>query len=1491
MTAYALHLLGTPRLEIDGTEIHINRRKAMALLAYLAVTGRPHTRDALATLLWPESDASGARGALRRHLSQVNQLLGGEGLETDRETVQLNPGLDLWLDVAFFRRCLAGCESHDHRPTRACATCLPHLEEGIALYRDRFMAGFTLEDSAAFDDWQVFCAESLKEEMAGALVGVATYVASLGDLERAVAHTRRWLALDPVSEPAHRHLMVLYAKSNRRTAALRQYETCCRALERELGAEPSKRTQEVYLQLLRDELPAAPAAAEAILERELRTVGLCPYRGLAPFRELDASLFFGRASYIERLQAAVTDAPFITAVVGPSGSGKSSVVAAGLLPRLRGAGGWLIATFRPGSQPFHSLANALVPALEPDLSETARLIERRHLADALAGGEIALIDVIARIRDQADGHPSVLLFIDQFEELYTLCPDGQMRHSFIDTVLAAVQTTPPARYEKVPLVLLFTLRADFMGQALTHRHLADALQRAAQMLGPMTREELHAAIAKPAEAQGAAFEAGLVERLLDDVAGEPGNLPLLEFALTLLWERLDFGWLTHAAYEQIGRAEGALARYAQEEFEALTSEDQQLARRIFVQLVQPGEGTEDTRRVAARADLATPPGVGNPAGLDTPGGLGDEAWGLVRHLADRRLVVTDHDPGTGVETVEVVHEALIQHWQQLQAWMAEDRAFRTWQERLRAGLRTWEATNRDEGALLRGVPLAEAEEWLHVRDLGQTERDFVQMSIALRERRTAERAAQQQRELEAARQLTEAHDQAVREREEALRQAAIGLAAEARTQMQGPGQDVAPVLALEAVEHYPYTWQAELALGQAVLEQYLVQQLQHGAALHSAELSPDSTRILTSGVDGMLRVWDLKTGENQLDVTAYAGHGGDHTTATWSPSGDRILTSAMEEVPRIWDATTGELLLELAGHGGIYADWSPDGTRILSYYSFQEDAATVWDAQTGDVLHTLAGNKGIVKLAFFSPDGRWIISSIGKVWEAETGRLHYTLPDYQGLITRDNQLYLSWAPDGRAFGAGMDGTARTWDVVTGDRKLMIQTGHRGRIKLWWSPNGDRLLTMGENQPARLWGVSTGRQLHQFPMSSILNVGIRPWSPTNDFILLPSGQVHARIWDADSGAEVLTLIGHDGFTHSSWLPSGEGFITMGSDGWARVWRTSTAKLDVGCRPNCPFADRGGFTGNPTWSPEGNQVARNYVDGTIRIWDMATGAELLRFKMDGTHISYGATRCVAWSPDSAQILTAGGSGHIQLRDSQTGLPMLELTGHTDQITAVCWSPSGLRILTTCRDGTAIVWEAATGDAITTYAEHTPYAAVWSPDGARVVTVDLHSHGGPVLIWDAATGETLLTLLPDDYAFGTSAVAWSPDGARIATFSDDQIGRIWDPNSGKQLATFAGVSSAVGAEWSPSGNRLSVGGASGIKVWDTTTLQEVIYYPTEARTYASWSPDGTAIAIAYYNGDLKVYPAWESLEELVAYAKEHCVLRDLTPEERAQFGLPER
>ncbi|MBD0264796.1 MAG: CHAT domain-containing protein, partial [Tolypothrix sp. Co-bin9] len=438
-----------------------------------------------------------------------------------------------------------------------------------------------------------------------------------------------------------------------------------------------------------------------------------PYQGLSAFGEEDAGFFFGRETFVNELVQTTRKQPLV-GVVGPSGSGKSSIVFAGLIPQLRSEGNWLISSFRPGNQPFYQLACALVRQLEPELSETGLLREAAGLAGDMQSGRITLEQVAYSIKER-NGGKRLLLVADQFEELYTLCQKEEQER-FADALLGAISLEN--------LTLVFTLRADFYGYVLSYRPFRDALQEfTPQLLSSMKPEELEAAIALPAQKLEVQLEAQLTQRILDDVGQEPGNLPLLEFALTRLWDQQENRVLTHHAYDEIGGVKKAIANHAELVFQQLSKKQQKQAERIFVQLVRPGEGTEDTRRIATRAEV------------------GEDNWGLVSYLAgyQARLVVTGHREQE--DTVEVVHEALIREWGTLREWINANREFRTWQERLKVGLREWKNSNHDSGALLRGVPLTVAEDWLHKRakEMTQEERDFIQASASQRNREQAER--------------------------------------------------------------------------------------------------------------------------------------------------------------------------------------------------------------------------------------------------------------------------------------------------------------------------------------------------------------------------------------------------------------------------------------------------------------------------------------------------------------------------------------------------------------------------------------------------------------------------------------------------------------------------------------------------------------------------------------------------------------------------------
>ncbi len=466
-----------------------------------------------------------------------------------------------------------------------------------------------------------------------------------------------------------------------------------------------------------------------------------PFRGLQVFEPDDAWLFFGREAETEDLLVRLGRSP-VLAVIGNSGSGKSSLVRAGLIPALRagrfGHGdvecsvapratstgvsdpeSWRVAITRPSGTPFDYLAEVLPSQLAPELSlkEQAEFIA--DCRDTLPQGGETLrnaISALANATGQESSQAHILLVVDQFEELFTLTTNREVRERYIDALLAA------SRWHGAVLVhLVLVLRADFYSHCLEHRGLSRCLGNNLYNVPRMTQNQLREAIEKRLALASAHAEPGLIDSLLDDVGTEPGDLALLEHALSQLWEKCGgFGCtLTNSAYSAIGRLRGALGAHADAVYAGISdSAQKQLVQKIFLELVHLGEGAPDTRRRVRKEELLS---LGAP----------EEVESLLARLTSSRLISVG---GEGLEAfAEVSHEALIREWSTLREWVAQNREELQLGRRLVQAAQEWEGLNRDPGALLQGARLAQGEEWLLKHPAAQSPlREFVQASVTVR---------------------------------------------------------------------------------------------------------------------------------------------------------------------------------------------------------------------------------------------------------------------------------------------------------------------------------------------------------------------------------------------------------------------------------------------------------------------------------------------------------------------------------------------------------------------------------------------------------------------------------------------------------------------------------------------------------------------------------------------------------------------------------------
>jgi WD40 repeat protein len=1182
-----------------------------------------------------------------------------------------------------------------------------------------------------------------------------------------------------------------------------------------------------------------------------------PYQGLAAFEEEDADFFFGQEKFINKLVEVTQNQPLV-GIIGPSGSGKSSVVFAGLIPNLRKQGNWLIEVFRPGKEPFLALACALVRQLEPQAGETQFLRESVGLASDFQQGRITVQQVISRILERNPGK-QLLLVADQLEELFTLCPVKEEQERFADELLAAIPQ------ENVRLV--FTLRADFYGYVLSYRPFRDALQEyTPQLLSSMKREELQAAIELPAQKLEVQLEDNLTQRILDDVGQEPGNLPLLEFALTRLWEKQKNRTLTHAAYEEIGGVKKAIANHAEQVYQKLSETEKQQAQRIFVQLVRPGEGTEDTRRVATRAEV------------------GDENWNLVSYLAgyQARLVVTgSHQkdltpqppslqgngeneivspavPGKeqnqspsprrrGVwgevtlaeDTVEVVHEALIREWLTLREWMNANRQFRTWQERLKVALREWKNNNYETGGLLRGTALSVAEDWLRQRadEMTQEERDFIRVSTKERDR--------EKREIERRRRLTLMGLSG-------FSVVALGLAAmagvgwwnaaineinslaqysDAVLNLDGSKAVKTSLKAVVKMQQMPWVdadtqTQVELALLNTVSNVAAPNTLGGQAkSVTAVSFSPDGKRLATASDDTTVKLWDVNTGK---EIQTLRGHTDVVRDVSFSPNGKLLASASRDNTVKLWDANTGKEIDTLRGH----TDWvwgisfSPDSKRLAS--ASGDKTVKLWDVSAGKEIQTLTGHTDGLRGVSFSSDGKRLATASAddtvKLWNASTGK------EIQTLTGHTNSVWgVRFSPDGKLLASSsLDKTVKLWDANTG-KQIHTLRGHTNSV--WgvsFSPDSKRLATASDDITVKLWNASTGKEIQTLTGHTHWVRGVS-FSPDGKLLASASADKTVKLWNASTGKEIRTLLGHKNVVRGvSFSPDSKRLATASADKTVKLWNASTGKEIHTLR---------GHT-NSVWgvsfSPDGKLLASASADKTVKLWNASTGKEIRTLRGHKNIV-----RGVSFSPDSKRLATASADKTVKLWNVSTGKEIYTLRGHTNSVWGVSFSPDGNLIASGSSDKTVKLWNASTGKEIHTLRSHTDVVRdiSFSPDGKLLASA---SDDKTVKLWNASTGKEIHTL--HEHTDSVRDVSFSPNSKWLASASVDKTVKLWDASTGKEIQTLTGHTNWVWSiSFSPDGKWLATASRDEtVKLWRWDydyLLQEGCYF---INNYLKANPD---------------------------------------------------
>lgn len=1051
-----------------------------------------------------------------------------------------------------------------------------------------------------------------------------------------------------------------------------------------------------------------------------------PYRGLVPYRPADNPWFFGREKLTGELVEKIGTGQFV-ALFGSSGSGKSSTLGAGLIPALTARNPELrVVGLVPGEHPLRALADGLGGSVE-------------DIATSVPDGDL-------------------LLLVDQFEEIFTLCAEDEERAAFLDALLGVA--TDPERTTRV----VIGMRAEFYGRCADHPRLVDALRDRQVLVEPMSPEELRSAIVGPAARAGLTVDAGLVGRAIADVVrgGGAGALPLLSHALLQTWQRCSGTALTLDDYRAAGGLTGAIARTADQVYDSCAASQTLPVKQAFVRLTAGGDGPDDVRRRVPRTELLDATGI-DPAVLD-------------RLVAERLLTA---DAGG----IEIAHEALIREWPALRAWLDEDRDGLRLHRALTAAAADWVGLGRDPGALWRGARLNAAREWIAGGGLGLTadERTFVQAGTE-RERgelATARRSNRRLRVLAvvlAATVLLVVGSGAVAVQQAQVAQHQRDVSTAERLGVQAGAlvdqQPLSLLLAMESLRLVPNaTADAALLAGLLDTRHNSIELLGHRGIVYAVAFTPDGRSVFTAGEDRVIMQWD--TGSAAPLATSPELHTDPVTALAVSPDATTLVSASDDTTLRRWDVATGAPIEPaLIGHRDHVkaVAISPDASMIVSASLDREIRR--WDARTGRPIgEPLRGHTGEVWAVAISPDGSVIVSGgdggVVRSWDATTGAvLRESAADgdarvralavstagvvlaggEDGLVRRLGITDLApigpplaghesavrgvaVTPDGRtAVTAGGDGTVRRWNVADGAPVGPVLSGHSDQVNaVAASPDAAMLATAARDRTARLWSAEPPR----------------PIGPT-----VPEADQVARM-----------AVSHD---HSQLAWSGK-------DGVLRRW---DLRRDVALEPS-PVRHIDEIRAIE-YSSDDSMIVTGAEDNMVRRWDARTGVSLGP-AMAGHPEEVSR---VAITRDGAVIASGGFDGTVRRWDGRTGAPLGDpLVADGGDVSSIVISPDDVLFVATY--DLIWRWDARSGETVGPPLRHKGHieAITVSPDGAMLVA------GGAdrvVRRWDAITGEPLGEPLVG-HSTRIIRVGFTPDGREIVTVDEDGGVRRWDRATG--------------------------------------------------------------------------------------------------------------